>query len=569
MAGRPEPGSMNLGQRFFANKWWGGISLIILCLAFYLIPNIQLPLTRAEAMYALIPQEMLNSGQWLTPTLNGALYLDKPPLLYWLNLLVYKIFGASAGVARLSTLAFTLGEVWITYFIGLRLVGPRAAWLGGFILLSSIGFFAHHFQILTDHLVTLALAASLYFLLRWQEQPSRRWAALFYLSLVVGFLSKGFIGLLFPILIGALYAWQQRQPRLITLFCSPWGLALAVTLVLPWFVLAEQAHPGFLKHHIINEQVLRFLGERHPPDINPFPIPGFWLFLGIWLMPWTVLLPEALYRFWRETGLGLRVHNQGRLLLIWPAVIMVFFTLSTSRIEYYSLPALAPLALVLGWRTDQYLQTGKGRSFFWGLLLIALLGLGVLFLLPYLEQLCAGNRREFIGMFTLIKPVARQATFWIPALALLGVWLGRKRPWLTVTSYGALALVCIFFTFQTLNLLAPMLSDNLPGKYLRTQAGAEDLVVMEAIEEFEYGASLAFYSDRRILMVQRDGLPQFPYPVPPAEDYIISPDRLKQLWQGPRRVFLLLDDATPPEPYLKDALVALTVTGKRLLMNRP
>ncbi len=569
MTGRPEPGSMNLGRRFFADPWWGGTSLVLLCLAFYLIPNVYFPLTRAEAMYALIPKEMLNSGQWLTPTLNGAPYLDKPPLLYWLNLLFYKLFGASAGVARLSTLAFTLGEVWITYLIGLRLVGPRAAWLGGFILLGSIGFFAHHFQILTDHLVTLALAASLYFLLRWQERPTGRWAALFYLSLVVGFLSKGFIGLLFPVLIGSLYAWQQRQPRLLTLFCSPWGLALALTLVLPWFVLAEQANPGFLKHHIINEQVLRFLGERHPPDINPFPIAGFWLFLGIWLMPWTVLLPEALYRFWRETGLGSRVHNQARLLLIWPAVILVFFTLSTCRIEYYSLPALAPLALVLGWRTDQYLNTGQGRSFFWGLLLIALSGLGVLLLLPYLEQLCAGNRREFIGMFALIKPVAWQATFWLPALALLGAWLGRKRPWLTVTSYGALALATLYFTYQTLNLLAPLLSDNLPGKYLRTQAGTGDLVVMEAIEEFEYGASLAFYSDRRILMVQRDGLPQFPYPVPPAEDYIISPDRLKELWQGPRRVFLLIDDATPPEPYLKNAPVVLTITGKRLLANRP
>lgn len=556
-------------ERFWAKPWWGGISLIFLGLAIYVIPNLEFPLTRAEAMYALIPQEMLTSGQWLTPTLNGARYLDKPPLLYWLNLLVFKLVGAFPGAARLATLFLTLGEIWLTYLIGLRLLGSRAAWLGGLILLTSVGFFAHHFQILTDHLITVALAASLYFLLRWQEQPNSRWAALFYLSLVVGFLSKGFIGLAFPLLIVSCYAWQQRQPRLATLLFSPWGLALGLILVVPWFVLAEQSHPGFLKHHILNEQILRFLGERQPPDINPFPLAGFWLFLLIWLMPWTVLLPEALYRFWRESGRGQAGLHRGRLLLIWPAVIMVFFTLSTSRIEYYSLPTLAPLALILGWRVDRYLDTGRDRSFFWGLFLIAFLGLGIFFFLPHLEQLCSGNRREFYGMFSLIKPVARQATFWIPVLALLGAFLGRRRPWLTVASYVGLALVWLFFTYRTLNILSPLLSDKIPGDYLRSQAAAQDLVVMEAIEEFEYGASLAFYSGRRVLMVQRDGLPQFSYPVTPAENFIISPQRLKELWQGPARVFVLIDDATPPEPYFKGAPVALTLTGKRLLVNRP
>ena len=74
---------------------------------------------------------------------------------------------------------------------------------------------------------------------------------------------------------------------------------------------------------------------------------------------------------------------------------------------------------------------------------------------------------------------------------------------------------------------------------------------MGPIEEFEYGASLEYYARRHILMVKRHGLPQFPYPVPPASDYIITPERLQELWQGPRKVFLLLDDATPPEPFLQ------------------
>ncbi|MEW6386431.1 MAG: glycosyltransferase family 39 protein [Thermodesulfobacteriota bacterium] len=555
-------------KRLFASPPWSGLSLLLLALAVYLPALAQLPLIRAEAMYALIPKEMWDSGQWLLPFLNGARYLDKPPLLYWLNLLAYQIFGVSELTARLPILAFALGEIWFTYLIGLRLLGPRAAWLGGLILLSSVGFFALHLQILTDHLISLTLTGSLYFLLRWQERPAFLWAALFYLALAVGFLSKGFIGLAFPVLIGGLYFLWIREPRLVRLFFLPQGLALLALLAAPWFVLVERANPGFLQHQIVNEQILRFLGQRHPPDITPFSIPGFWLFLGLWLMPWTFLLPSALYHYLREKVFGPAAPRAGGLLLIWPLVILVFFTLSASRIEYYSLPALPPLALLVGWQVVRYFDTPRDWSLLGGFVVVALLGLALLFLLPYLEQLCADNRREFIGMFPLIRPVARQATFAIPLVALVGALLSWRHSRQAFMAYALLALMLLYFTFQTLSALSPHLSDKLPGDYIRREAGPKDLVVMESIEEFEYGASFAFYGGRRILMVQRSGLPKFPYPVPPEENYIITPDRLRELWQGPGRVFLLVDDASPLEPYLKGAPVALASTGKRLLTNR-
>lgn len=547
-----------------ANGW----TLLLACLAVYLPLCWQIPLIRAEAMYALIPREMLASGSWLTPTLNGVPYLDKPHLIYWLNLLAYKIFGVSDRVARLPLLGLTLGEVWVTYLIGRRLLGREAAWLGGFVLLTSIGFFTLHLQLLTDHLITLTLAASLYFLLRWQEEPGLKWAGPFFLSLGLGFLSKGFIGLVFPLLIGVLYAWQLRQRSLLALFWSPGGLILLVLLLVPWLVGSELANPGFIKFQIVNEQILRFLGQRQPPDINSFSLPGFWLFLGIWLMPYTFLLPEALWRFWGATDAA--AHRQGRLLIIWAAVVLVFFTLSSSRIEYYSLPALPPLALIIGWRIKRYLDTPADRSLLWAILAIALLGLTTLFLLPYLEQVCAGNRREFEGMFSLIAPIARPVTFLIPALALAGFFAGlARRPRLAVVCYGVLALFLVLFTFRTWLALSPLMSDKVPAELIRQSAAPRDVVVMEQIEEFEYGASLAFYSGRRILMVTRRGLPRFPYPVPAGRDYLITPEQLRELWQGPEKVFLLVDDVTPPEPFLTGARVVLALPSKRLLANRP
>jgi 4-amino-4-deoxy-L-arabinose transferase-like glycosyltransferase len=548
--------------------WLPGLSLIILGLLIFLPAIWDWPLIRAEAMYALIPQEMYEAGRWLTPTLNGARYLDKPPLFYWVNLSAYHLFGVSDRVARLPTLAIALGEVWFTYLIGRRLMGTWSAWLGGFVLLTSVGFFTLHIQLLTDHLVTLALVAAIWVLLSAEDNPTWPRAALFMVCLAAGFMSKGFIGIAFPLLILGLYAWFRRRPRLLSLALAPRGWLVFLALTVPWFWAMEQAYPGFLQHHIVNEQILRFFGRRYPPDIIPFPLPGFWLFLFIWLLPWGLLLPVALYRFWRKTAWPDQARR-ARLLLIWAATIMVFFSISSSRIEYYSLPVLPPLALIVGWSLVQSLEASRDRSLPVALFLLGVLGLALLVLLPYLEQICATNRREFFGMFPLLQPVARQVSILLPILALGGVIFGWLRGSVALSCYGAIALVLLFFTWKAMLALSPLFSDKIPGEYIRHHAGPHDPVIMEAIEEFEYGASLAFYSHHAILMVQREGLPRFPYPVPPRENYIITPEGLRQHWEGPARTFLLVDDVIQPASFLHQDQIVLRVPGKSVYRNRP
>jgi hypothetical protein len=315
---------------------------------------------------------------------------------------------------------------------------------------------------------------------------------------------------------------------------------------------------------------MRFLGRRHPPDVNSFTITGFWVFLGIWLMPWTFILPSALYRFWQATRISCKELSAWRLLIIWTSVILVFFTLSSSRLEYYSQPAFPALALIIGWRVQRYLNTPGDRIIPWSLLALGLLGLSILVLLPYLERVCADNRREFSGMVSVLAPIAWRATWFIPVAALVGAGAGLlRRHRLAVAIYGVLALSIAIFTFQSFASLAPVLCDKQAAESFRQQASPPDILIMGPIEEFEYGASLKYYARRRILMVERNGLPQFPYPVDPASNYIISPERLKELWQGQRKVFILLDDATPPEPFMQDATAVLSLPGKRLLINRP
>ena len=526
-----------------------------------------LPFIRGEAMFALIPKEMLAAGRWLTPTLNGTPYLDKPPLLYWLTMGAYQVFGISELTARVPNLLCALGEIWFTYLIGRYLLNRRAAWLSGFVLFTSVGFFSQHLVIYTDHLISLTLVASLYCFLRWQEGFAVRWEILFYFFLTLGFLSKGFVGVIFPLLIIGLYALFTRQPGLSAMFFSRWGWVIVLLLVTPWLAAMEIKHPGFLKHHLLNEQVLRFLGQRYPQDITPFSIPAFWLLLGIWLLPWTPLLPEALYRFWRERASDSGSNPHSLILLIWPAVILGFFTLSASRIEYYSLPALPSLALVLGWRLQRFMESPRDHSVPGGLLLLAFLGTLMVVALPSLEELLATNRRELIGFFELVQPTAQRFILVIPMLAALGGLVGWRRPSWGLAAYGIVAAILLCFTFQAFSALSPSLSDKIPGEYIQRLAGPDDLVIMEYIEEFEYGACLAFYADRHILMVKRGELPQFPYPVTPEENYLIIPERLKELWQGSTQVFLLADEVLKLEPYLDQAPAQFAFTGKRLLLN--
>ncbi|MDD3581537.1 MAG: glycosyltransferase family 39 protein [Desulfobacca sp.] len=547
------------------------LSLLLLGLAIFLPTLGQLPLIRSEAMYALIPQEMLTSGRWLTPILNGAPYVDKPPMLYWLNLAAFKLLGVSDWAARLPTFGLALGELLATFLIGSFLFSRRVGWLAGVMLLTSIGFFILHEELLTDHLITLTLAWGIYFFLRWQQQPRPVYAVAFHLCLAIGLLSKGFIGLLFPLAIIGLFTILLADTRQWRIFWHPGGLILFLLLTLPWSIGMELQNPGFLYYHVVNEQIGRFLGQRVPLDIVGFSIPMFWLFVLIWLMPWTPFLPATLARLWPRQWFPLHPPNQGpALLIIWAGVVLGFFTLCSLRIEYYSLPALPPLALALGWRLEQFLATPRDRAMAASLALLPLMTRSMTALVPLFEQVCSDNRREFLGMFDLLRPIAHQIKYWLPALGLLSALLGwLRQPRLCLLALGTTALATLYFTLQCMVVLSPNLSDRLPGEHIRQHAGPTDLVIMESIEEFEYGASLRFYAQRPILMVKRNGVPRFGFPVPPEKNYLISPEQLKKLWTVHNRVYVLADDALPLDNFLADAPVALAVGGKHLFTNQP
>ncbi|MBV9405669.1 MAG: glycosyltransferase family 39 protein, partial [Acidobacteriaceae bacterium] len=318
-----------------------------------------------DSVQASIARTMLVSGDWVTPRLDGVVYLEKPPLKWWLIALFFKTFGVHDYVARLPLALMTVALCWLVFRIGVWAFDTRAGFYAGLALSTCIGLFLFTRVLIVDAQLTLAMTLAIWSFIRAldEEEPhSRRWALLFWIASAIGVLFKGVIGALFPFATALLYLLITRQLRTrrvwIRLAPVP-GFLLFLVIAAPWHILATLRNPpylyfgldsgpghyhGFLWFYFVNEQLLRFLNKRFPHDYNTVPLPLFWLLHLIWLFPWSLYLP-ALFRLdYRNPDRASRT----RLLSICAiGFVLIFFSFSSTQ-EYYTLPIYPCIALLIG-----------------------------------------------------------------------------------------------------------------------------------------------------------------------------------------------------------------------------
>jgi len=330
-----------------------------------------------EGRYAEIPREMAASGDWVTPRLNGIKYFEKPPLQYWATAAAYRLFGEHEWTARLWTaLSGWLGVV-LAWFAGRRLFGEKAGLLAALVLASM------SFYVLAGHLSSLDMGVSFFlelaliaFLLaQTADTPARerRFMLLAWAAAAFALLSKGLIGLVLPALTLILYTLITRQT-------TPWrrlhaagGLALFFLIAAPWFIAVSLANPEFPRFFFIHEHFERFLTRvhgRYHPWYDYIPL----LLLGS--LPWLGSLFHALWRAFstekQGTGTGTvrptapaGLPLKPRLFLgLWVVVVMVFFSLSQSKLPGYILPVFPALALLIG-ETLASADTASARRQLW------------------------------------------------------------------------------------------------------------------------------------------------------------------------------------------------------------
>ena len=352
----------------------------------------------ADSVHAEVAREMLLRHDYVTLYANGIRYLEKAPLLYWsmaASMRAAALLGAQsaramAAAVRVPLALTVLALALVCERLARRMLGSvRAGLYAGLITLSSFGIFLFSRITLPDVMVCLwlALAMEAWFAMDAAPIPRRRDAAIFGAACALGVLSKGLIGLVFPLAIVGVHLLLTRGARgaVTRLRRSHVALVLGVFLVLaaPWHILAGLANPGaghptpfrFVDGHWIvplpsdgnvrgwfwfyfmNEHVLRYLNLRVPRDYDTSPLWLFWGLCLVWIMPWSAFafkafawaVPrhDATFRSqWRRHDLP--VEQRGLLLLAtWIAVVLLFFSLST-RQEYYVLPALPGAAVLIG-----------------------------------------------------------------------------------------------------------------------------------------------------------------------------------------------------------------------------
>ena len=319
---------------------------LLLVAAVFMLTNLGYPLIdRDETRYAEIPREMIATGNWILPQLNFQTYYDKPPLLYWLCAISFKLFGIGEASARLVPALAALGTLASTMFFGSRVFGRRIGLLAGIVLFLSVGFAFTSRYLLLDGVLSLFVSLSLFTAYEAIRSPRLKmgWWIVSAVCIGLAFLTKGPIAIVLWLPPVFAFAWLSGAHAKIRWW--HYGLlgGVAALIATPWFLLVHQQDPSFLIEFFYKHNVARFAGEFHPKPI--------WFFIPVLLIaghPWSFLtIPYAKFLLGRgESARTKRTPAVGYLLL-WSGWCFAFFSLSACKLPTYLLPAAPAFALMI------------------------------------------------------------------------------------------------------------------------------------------------------------------------------------------------------------------------------
>ncbi|HTU02730.1 MAG TPA: glycosyltransferase family 39 protein [Candidatus Sulfotelmatobacter sp.] len=536
-------------------------------------------LDQGEGIYGTIPAEMLACGDWILPHFNGLPYLEKPPLYFWLTAATLALGLSAEWAARLWSALPALGSVLLTWRLGARLYGREAGRLAGVALATCAGFALHARRASPDLLMVFCLTLAFYGFVRGLDRPPGRGRfVLLYLGIGLGLMTKGLIGLLFPLLIlGIWLAWTGKL-RLRELNLG-WGAAIIGLVALPWHAAVAWRSPGHLWFYFVDNQVLRFLNHRgFLEDDVPISTLGFLVVSFLFFFPWSVFLFAR-----REKGAPV----EGRLPAIWAVVVIGFFALTRSKLEYYALPAFPALALLAGgaWAA----RRDVGRWLLLGAIGSGLVGLWAVWLGQGITapQVLRGLA-ELNVYYRILYEQGLPLPFASPepfgclleglGLALLAGWTAavicwrRGRPHGSFAALGFTAAGIAALIAQLLLLIEPHHSAKSVAAAILERGGRDQIVVHEG--SLEYSGALPLYIGRPVLLLDgRRGDLEFASRLPEAAGVFLDRAAFVRLWQGDRQVFLVTQRplATSVVAVLPPGIVhdAGLYGARHLFSNRP
>lgn len=301
-----------------------------------------------EPRYAQVAREMLARHDWITPTLGGKPWLEKPPLYYWQAMLAYGLFGVSDWAARLPSAVDATLMVVATYLF-LQRFRPGFQLDGALMTASAAGIIGFARAASTDMPLAATFTIALLAWFAWYESESRRFLALFYCFLALGMLAKGPVAPLFAAVIIVIFAAATRDYRLLGRTLWVPGILLFCVLGFPWHIAVQIKNPEFFRIFVLQHNLARFgTNLYHHPE-------PFWYYVPVTLLgliPWTVFVVASLaerVRVWWTARRQILDSERALdvFLVIWLAVPVAFFSLSQSKLPGYIVPALPAGTLLL------------------------------------------------------------------------------------------------------------------------------------------------------------------------------------------------------------------------------
>jgi len=562
----------------------------------------------ADTVHAEAAKEMVQRHDWVTLYANGVRYLEKAPLMYWGVATSYTLFGVSEWSTRLPLMLGVLAMILSTYGLGRWALGSESGFDSGLVLVTALGPFLFTRFLIPDVAVGLWLTLTFWLFLVTLEQPKPAWWACWGLAAVcaLNVLTKGLIGLVFPAGAIGLYLLLTGNLRHFLKLRLVSSSLVFLAVAAPWHILAGLRNPpqgnvrGFFWFYFVNEHILRFLNKRVPRDYDTVPLLLFWALLVLWLLPWTVFLPQSLQevpRRLRDFRAQMTRRQRAYLLFfLWNIVIVGFFSLST-RQEYYTIPAIPGMALLVGgWLQRERTSASDSRERRSGRtssavllavgVIIAVVGFGLLLFSKTpaagtdLSDLLRKNPKDYalsFGHFLDLTPQAmglfRVPLFGFSLAFLLGTlanWILRRRAQagagnMSLAAMMVVLLACVRISF---GIFSPILSSKDLALAIREQYRPGDQIVVIGL--YENASTLNFYTGIPLHSLRTPGGNMwYGTQFPGAPRVFETEASFVEMWKGAHRIFLWAEEEDPP------ALSGLTRYevarrgGKIIFSNRP
>lgn len=315
------------------------------------------------ARYAEIPREMVVTGDYLTPRLNGVKYFEKPPLFYWLQALSIKKLGANEMAASLANAFMALGCVLLVYLTGRKLYGRMTGIISSFVFATSALVFALTRVVTLDVTLTFFITGSLCSFLLANQLPfgikRNLWLLTMYIFAAGAVMSKGLVGIIFLGLILAIWLTIFGKWRELKTYNLISGGIIFLLLTLPWHILVQLKNPEFFSFYFFEQHFLRYFTLYAGRSQKWWFLPAVSL---VGLYPWVTFLPQTVFYNFPKKISAIKNHPATVFLFIWIAAIYVFYTFSHSQLIPYIFPIFPPLAILTGKYIAENWQKTRGNT---------------------------------------------------------------------------------------------------------------------------------------------------------------------------------------------------------------